>query len=134
MIAVHEDSSVMILPTYLALLPLVLALTSTSLAAVISVPASLAASGNASLTQADSNVVVDPEKHPDWAGDLKPKDCIAAWNLFKERVQAYPQTLPIMFWSATLGKRPRDFPNFQLPFGTQFGKHRLGCGINLFHC
>jgi len=64
---------------------------------------------------------VNPQDHPDWAGNLKLDDCMRASGLLNARVAYYDPKKVWIFWSRRWVVQPsRD--NWELPFGTNYSR------------
>ncbi|KAL8797092.1 MAG: hypothetical protein Q9182_007245 [Xanthomendoza sp. 2 TL-2023] len=67
---------------------------------------------------------VNPGRHPDWAGDMNPSDCVRARGFFNGRIAYYDPKKRMIFWSRKWTIIP-DGDQFELPFGANVPMKRL---------
>lgn len=63
---------------------------------------------------------VNPQDHPDWAGEFKSDDCMRASGLLNGRVAYYDPQKKWIFWSKRWVVKPSQ-DDWELPFGTTYG-------------
>lgn len=86
----------------------------------VRLPASLPNADTATLPANCPNALVNPQKHPDWAGAMDPEHCRATWNKFRFCAKSFPPLHLFMFWSRRWMKKPQG-PAMELPFGARHG-------------
>ena len=67
---------------------------------------------------------VDTDKHPDWAGNWDPEDCIRAQGLFNGRISYWDPAIRWTFWSRRWETMPEG-QQWELPFGTRYRERAL---------
>ncbi|KAI4202651.1 MAG: hypothetical protein LQ350_002444 [Teloschistes chrysophthalmus] len=64
----------------------------------------------------DLSYLVDPRRHPDWAGPFNPEDCKQAQAKMKISVQHYDAMALMVFWSRRWNPKPGHKDVFELPW------------------